>query len=481
MANLLPQDVAALSPEEQLKKLLESSSVPTTPGGAPLGQGVGGGPAESISPYDPRATALAAPSVDAEGQEFGMPRMEAPNQTSGELLSSQADIHNNKAMSLLQKALESQSEVSPSQALAAGVLALVPTLGGYLAGKSVGTPELSPHLRLSLDQLQGGLTGGAQGGLTGLAGGAKAAQDYLGGIDKEFQQKQKIMGEQAGLEAKLGNQYKNADLQNQVGVLGANRQLQKELEVAKYKDQLETLPAGAQASALQSLGVDPGLELSPSQLRVLINAKEAGRRQEGQTFRQGQSELAGFRNVGNAVLTPQVISRLSAEREGVSETTQLLMRYIENPEALVGQESAINAALSGMLMNAQRRMTGSGANFTDTEQKMVRDALPAMAAGNLAEWTRRNALGRDQQQFARDLIGVYQKTSDFVLADTYGLLRNDVPLEYYPKKILAKWGQIPAEGAAGVTATGTNTQAVSSEDKLRQYEEEEYQKLKAGR
>lgn len=232
MGTLLPQDILNLSNEERLKRLIDPA------GYAPETSINRDGPVVGpYNPYDPRDTALAASTASSQ-QEFGMPRMSetgdvAPNQTSGELLSSQADMHNEKAMSMLQKALESQSEISPSQALAAGVLALVPTLGGYIAGKSVGSPELSPHLRLSLDQLQKGMTGGAQGGLTGLGAGAQASQQYLTGIDKEFQQRQKILGEQAGLEAKLGNQYKNADLQNQMGALSSERDIQKELELSK--------------------------------------------------------------------------------------------------------------------------------------------------------------------------------------------------------------------------------------------------------
>ena len=77
-------------------------------------------------------------------------------------------------MKMLQDVINSQHEISPSQALAAGILAVVPTIGGYMAGSAVGSPKLSPHLRLSQDQLEKSMTGGAAGAMEGLAGGFKA-------------------------------------------------------------------------------------------------------------------------------------------------------------------------------------------------------------------------------------------------------------------------------------------------------------------
>jgi len=148
--------------------------------------------------------------VNAE-QQFGMPNQ---YRSAGALLASQADIHNNKAMDLLKQSLATQAEVTPSQALAAGVLALVPTLGGYMAGRAVGSPKLSPHLRMSVDDLATYGTGGAQGAMTGLAAGTQAAQGYLGSFQTNLDKQNKTRQEMAGLESKMGQE--ETDFQHQL-------------------------------------------------------------------------------------------------------------------------------------------------------------------------------------------------------------------------------------------------------------------------
>jgi hypothetical protein len=207
-----------LTPEEELQRLLANPFAATPPGLEkdlatldPMGDILRD---KELYPYDPPAPALATSDADAT-IDMNMPREARPNQTSGSLLEQQAQMHNNKAMEMLQKTLDSQAELTPQQALAAGMLALVPTLGGYIAGRSIGTPKLSPHLRLSQEQLEQSMTGGPQGAMIGLAAGNRAAQQYVGGFDKRQERDDKIRVAMAEIESRQGEQANTANLQVQ--------------------------------------------------------------------------------------------------------------------------------------------------------------------------------------------------------------------------------------------------------------------------
>ena len=187
------------------------------------------------TPTDPNEKITDRPSKDATAEHGAARGITDAFQTSGDLLKEQAKLHSNNAMDLLRKALASQAEVSPSQALAAGLLAIVPTIGGYIAGKSIGSPKLSPHLRLTPDQLTQNMTGGPQGAMFGLTSGASAAEDYLKGFDTRAKQNQAINVMMAQEEAKQASPYQSAYAQNIEGEAQQQSILAREKEAAANK------------------------------------------------------------------------------------------------------------------------------------------------------------------------------------------------------------------------------------------------------
>jgi hypothetical protein len=129
---------------------------------------------------------------------------------------------------------------------------------------------------------------------------------------------------------------------------------------------------------------------------------------------------------------------LQEKSAGNARSKALIDEYLATPDTFTGDSSAVQAAIGGLFTNAQRQATGSGANFTAMEMSLIESASVASKAGNLGEWIKRNALGRNQQLFAQTLRGLYQKTQDYEFFEGYGLKRKDVPLEYYPAPMRAK-------------------------------------------
>lgn len=117
----------------------------------------------------------------------------------------QSDLASESAMDLLSRSMASQREISPTQGIAAALLAAIPTLGGYLIGKSVGgTPKLQAGLGLTYDDLAP--TGGNVGGLAGSQIGANASKDYTGAIELDNQHKQKVLAAEAQIESDRAQQ-----------------------------------------------------------------------------------------------------------------------------------------------------------------------------------------------------------------------------------------------------------------------------------
>lgn len=202
-----------LSPQEQIRRMLAGDITPYSPVDEP-----------QIS-----QTATSKPTLDLN-RDMTTPAPQTPNATNtalvdstNDILQRKADDHNANAMAMLQQALNSQAEISPSQALAAGILAIVPTLGGFVAGQNIGTPKLSPHLRLSPDELMKLQDVGPK---LGLQTGAAAAGQYLGGINQNFEKNKEVLKSQAEMEAKQADKY-----QTSANAVQAHR-LNKEADVA---------------------------------------------------------------------------------------------------------------------------------------------------------------------------------------------------------------------------------------------------------
>lgn len=429
------------------------------------------------------------------------------------LLRSQSDIFAESAIGKLQKALEARSgQISPSQGIAAALLAAIPTVGGYLVGKSVGAPDIPEGVYFpgmnykEFSQMAGG-SGAAAGGIAGSQIGARASGSYLGSIEKakeaEADTYEKLAKEDSQRAAQIGNR---ADTTALAGLAAQERRDLIPLEEASKIRLLNQKPKASseveaelsnpeKKAAFNRIGTKEELPgdrnlLSVAAVEKALDIRKTGAYVDSSEFysglREGQTKLAGYKNYSDAVLTPSQKKEIDSMTFGTAKTKQLLEQYVTTPDVYTGNESAIQGALHGLLMNAQRYATGSGANFTETEQKLVSDALIASQAGNLAEWVKRNLLGRDQKQFAKDLINIYEKSHDYAIADTYGQFRTDVPSRYYPEKLLQKYridkARFDAESTMASTAATTPSPSSGGVDKSSQeFEEIKKKKLEEAR
>lgn len=378
------------------------------------------------------------------------------------LLSEEAALAQDSAMELLSRSMASQREISPSQGIAAALLAAIPTLGGYLIGKSVGTTALPSGLT-NLDPSKLNPTGGYVGGLAGSQIGANASKDYTGAIETDNLHKQKVLAAQAQIENDRAQQLRQQANTVENAALGIDAKIaMMPLEMQQYaaqqkiaeQSQIRAHIAKSQYDNAHEKQFTPaeieiakkvyGVDLrgsSPQGINVINNIGAEQRRIEGQDFRQRQSALPGYMNVSGAELSPSTAAKLSEQNFGIQKTKQLLGEYLAAPDTYTGDASALQGAIRGMLINAQRIATNSGANFTGMEQGLIDMATPiALAGGDILSWTKAQLLGRNQKVFAQTLQGLYQKTQDYALAETYGQIRQDAPPGYYPPEMLQKWG-----------------------------------------
>lgn len=351
-------------------------------------------------------TTLADTQVDSE-QQFGMPNQ---YRSAGQLLASQADIHNNRAMDLLKESLKTQAEVSPSQALAAGILALVPTLGGYMAGKMVGSPKLSPHLRMSVDDLATYGTGGAQGAMAALPIGTKAANDYLGSFQTNLDKQNKTRTEMAALESKQASPYESAQaanienaaqnisadqrqeqsFQNQLLANAAQQSTsfenQKKLE--ELRRQREDLTPEQAAIVREKLGLSPDAPINIDQAKNISNVFDSARRSEQFERSNKQLELPmGWK--WDAVPDPKTAdlakTKLAAFEDYLGAAEQLKQavkvagRFAIQPDGSQKSNAALAnlRAAAGRFYEAQKTKSGAGAALTPLEAEVYFGPTPA--------------------------------------------------------------------------------------------------------
>jgi len=161
----------------------------------------------------------------------------------------QSDLASESAMDLLNRSMASQREISPTQGIAAALLAAIPTLGGYLIGKGVGgTPKLQAGLGLTYDDLAP--TGGNVGGLAGSQIGANASKDYTGAIELDNQHKQKVLAAEAQIENDRAQQ-----LSQQANTV-ENAALQVDSQIAMMPLEMEQYYKQQQFAADQQIRVD---------------------------------------------------------------------------------------------------------------------------------------------------------------------------------------------------------------------------------
>ena len=104
-----------------------------------------------------------------------------------------------------------------------------------------------------------------------------------------------------------------------------------------------------------------------ARLGLEIKNREADRRDDAFANKRAQQQVSGYVNKGNAELSPTTAAKIESQNFGVAKTRVLIDQYLASPDTFTGDSSAIQAAIQGMLMNAQRQATDSGANFSESE------------------------------------------------------------------------------------------------------------------
>lgn len=184
-----------------------------------------------MPPFNPEEDEIAplVPDVRQEPPPGGTSRFTAE----GLRLEGQAAKSRDNAMDLLGRALANQPEITPSQGFAAALLAAVPTIGGYLAGKAVGRPNI-PEGTYFKGVSPGefskmfGSSGANAGGAMGAQIGQNAAQGYFNSREEETKQQIPVLAKQAAIE-----ENRAQDLSGQ-----ANRMNLAGLEADEWKERL---------------------------------------------------------------------------------------------------------------------------------------------------------------------------------------------------------------------------------------------------
>jgi hypothetical protein len=388
-----------------------------------------------------------------------------------DLLKSEAEIHSQKALDYYQQAQNAQASLTGGQALTAALLAAIPTVGGYMVGKSVGTPKIPMGANPAYASPKT-WTGPDVGMAEGAALGGKAAGTYIKGFDEQAQRAANLSGAMARVEEDKATKAEAEDTSTIKAALS-----QKESRDELIQMELAGNPAARSVYYRISAGeAVPREEVAASSIspRALTSAQAGVRSiayQQSVDMRKQGLMISGYTKADGSLPTPGEKQLIETQNQGNARTVTLLAAYIENPDSIAGQESALQQAIYGLSRNAQRLATGSGANFTVTEQKLVDFALPKILAGDPVGAMVAAGFGRDQKAFAAELINLYQKVQDYSLFDAYGLRRNDVGFDYYPEGSVKK---ILGVGSVGSTAAPAATQQkLSIDDRLKAMREEE--------
>lgn len=194
--------------------------------------------------------------------------------------------------------------------------------------------------------------------------------------------------------------------------------------------------------------------LSPKEYARVLQANQQGgvasRADRGMDFKEGERNLPGFTNVTGATPSTTIVNQLRTKKEGSDQIVNLLEEMKKTGDSsgfmtLVGQDAAMQEMLQGALFNANRVRTNSGANFTETEQNMVKSSIPKTLAGDPVGAVKALMLGRDQKEFADAMIKFIKADRD-VNMFSQGFKSNTRPLSFYPKEMRESYGLIDENG-----------------------------------
>jgi hypothetical protein len=136
---------------------------------------------------------------------------------------------------------------------------------------------------------------------------------------------------------------------------------------------------------------------------------------------------------------------------------------------IAGQDSATQQATSALMFQAFRNKTGSGANLTKNEETLIQQMMPHLASNDLVGAINAGLLGRDQNQFSRDLQGILQEGLDVELF-AQGLKRKSRDLSSYPKQLRDTMGvvdKLPSAQRVEQESEETLYQRILSEERAK--------------
>lgn len=219
-------------------------------------------------------------------------------------IAKEEDLARSSAMDALRQAFYNSQEVTPTQGIAAALLAAIPTFGGYMIGKSVGKTEVPQGVyNINPDKLAP--TGAYVGGAAGTKIGQEAASGYLKNVLEENKSENAVfeknyeeeMNRALSLEKKA-NAYEEAafDFERDKAMMPLELeqyrqeqdiQLKRQKELADYQNTVggNELPPELLAVVARELGVPEGTQMTASQLNAVTGAIEANRREKGQDIR----------------------------------------------------------------------------------------------------------------------------------------------------------------------------------------------------
>lgn len=298
--------------------------------------------------YEPTLTRAS----DSEQYGFGQP---AAYRTNIALLESQREASENKAMELLKRSMQNSAEVTPTQGIAAALLAAIPTFGGYMIGKSVGRPDLpagyfeAGGTRAALGDTSG--IGAGPGGLAGAQAGLAAGGGYLKGLEADKAQENKVLQAQAQIEAsKAARLQGRADALTQAGLAqqaeidqiplreasqmrlqnnSAQNTMERQLELQRRSNDQERLSPAILAKAQEALGIPQDPNMTTDQLRAVTNAVAEQRRDQGQDIRLS----------GGAYIPPSPPTK--AAMTDILKTKSIGTRYINELSAIGAQDPSL--------------------------------------------------------------------------------------------------------------------------------------------
>lgn len=369
-------------------------------------------------------------------------------------LREQEDRAQGNAMDLLKQSLQKSADVSPEQGFAAALLAAIPSMGGYMIGKHVGTPNI-PNGVWGVD-LSKYNSGAAEGGQEGVQIGAQAAGGYLKSLDADQAQANSVREKRATIEENKANRLESEA--SSYDLAGMNKQAQEDLALnpdirhaklddaqkeIKMREQSsinvanakpnsqkaveEELTDPAKKAAYDKVSLGKGTEqdmalLSPEAIKTASQNLRSNAYNQSVANTQSRFDTQqSYAHNNDTVVTSPVGNdpKLNEKRSEIignrnmalNAVNDLASSYDKTTGQFLGISRAKEAALASTLYTAARGLAGTGANLTQNEQPLVAAlSAPQLDINGAVDYLHRYLTeGGDPAQITRTIGSVLDK------------------------------------------------------------------------